>query len=170
MDFNQAMDARLVTEPIAELLAQVKWFPYPRFGCDTHGQIEHCDRAIAWLRKYGYKGPVFLYTMIDHKFEECIERVSYYRDRLVNGENTYPHVQPYLDFNDPKYKPYKWQQDMARWSGVISLKKTFPIMDYQPRQGFIFSMYRDYPVLREARTREELERLMREHNIEPYKA
>lgn len=155
VDFNQAMDARLVTEDIAQLLAKVKWWPYPRFGCDTHAQIKHCDRAISWLRKYGYNGPVFLYTMIDD-FEESVERVSYYRDRLVAGEKLYPHVQPYLDFNNPNYVPYKWQQDMARWSGIVSLKKTFPVMDYEPRKGFVFSMYRDIPELRQCRTKEEI--------------
>jgi len=160
VDFNQAMDARRVTEEVAQLLAKVKWYPYPRFGCDTKAQIKYCDQAIEWLRKYGYNGPVFLYTMIDDDFEESVSRVSYYRDRLVNGENTYPHVQPYLDFNNPKYRPFKWQQDMARWSGVISLKKTFPIMEYVPRKGFKFDMYRDYPELRQARSREELENML----------
>lgn len=160
VDFNQAMDARLVTEDIARLLAQVKWNPYPRFGCDTHAQIKHCDRAIAWLREFGYRGPVFLYTMIDDDFEESIDRVMYYRDRLVNGENTYPHVQPYIDFNNPDYVPYKWQQDMARWSGIISLKKTFPIMEYEPRHGFVFSMYRDIPELRKCRTKEDISAIL----------
>lgn len=116
------------------------------------------------MRSYGYRGPIFLYTMID-KFDESIARVSYYRDRLVAGEKVYPHVQPYLDFNVPGYKPFKWQQDMARWSGIISLKKTFPIMDYVPRKGFIFSMYRDHPMLRTARDRDELNALMEAHGI-----
>lgn len=119
------------------------------------------------MRSYGYRGPIFLYTMID-KFDESIARVSYYRDRLVAGEKLYPHVQPYLDFNTPGYVPYKWQQDMARWSGIISLKKTFPIMDYVPRKGFIFSMYRDYPMLQMCRTKEEISEMMYWLGIEPH--
>ena len=35
VDFNQALDARLVTDEIAALLAKVHWIRYVRFGCDT---------------------------------------------------------------------------------------------------------------------------------------
>ena len=165
VDFNQAMDARLITPQYARLLSRVKWFPYIRFGCDTHAQIEHCERALALLRENGWHGNVFLYCMITSDFDESIARVSYWRDKLVAGEKTYPHVQPYLDFNDPNWKPPKWQQDMARWSGIISLKKTFPIMDYVPRNGFVFSMYHYYPILQQCKTKEEIAAMMQRYNI-----
>lgn len=35
VDFNQGLDARLVTEDVAKLLAKVKWIKRIRFGCDT---------------------------------------------------------------------------------------------------------------------------------------
>ena len=35
VDFNQAMDARLVTDEIAKLMSRIKWINYIRFGCDT---------------------------------------------------------------------------------------------------------------------------------------
>lgn len=165
VDFNQAMDARLITPQYARLLSRVKWFPYIRFGCDTHAQIEHCERALALLHENGWHGNVFLYCMITSDFDESIARVSYWRDKLVAGEKTYPHVQPYLDFNDPNWKPPKWQQDMARWSGIISLKKTFPIMDYVPRNGFVFSMYHDYPILQQCKTKEEIASMMQRYGI-----
>ena len=165
VDFNQAMDARLVTPQYARLLSRVKWFPYIRFGCDTHAQIEHCERALALLHENGWHGNVFLYCMITSDFDESIARVSYWRNKLVAGEKTYPHVQPYLDFNDPNWKPPKWQQDMARWSGIISLKKTFPIMDYVPRNGFVFSMYHDYPILQQCKTKEEIAAMMQRYGI-----
>ena len=165
VDFNQAMDARLITPQYARLLSRVKWFPYIRFGCDTHAQIEHCERALDLLHENGWHGNVFLYCMITSDFDESIARVSYWRDKLVAGEKTYPHVQPYLDFNDPNWKPPKWQQDMARWSGIISLKKTFPIMDYVPRNGFVFSMYHDYPILQQCKTKEEIAAMMQRYDI-----
>ena len=165
VDFNQAMDARLITPQYARLLSRVKWFPYIRFGCDTHAQIEHCERALALLHENGWHGNVFLYCMITSDFDESVARVSYWRDKLVAGEKTYPHVQPYLDFNDPNWKPPKWQQDMARWSGIISLKKTFPIMDYVPRNGFVFSMYHDYPILQQCKTKEEIAAMMQRYGI-----
>ena len=115
--------------------------------------------------RYLSHGNAFLYCMITSDFDESIARVTFWRDKLVNGEKTYPHVQPYLDFNDPTWKPPKWQQDMARWSGIISLKKTFPIMEYVPRKGFIFSMYRDYPILRQCKTKEDIAAVMLQHHI-----
>lgn len=165
VDFNQAMDARLITPQYAQLLSRVKWFSYIRFGCDTHAQIAHCERALALLHENGWHGNAFLYCMITSDFDESIARVSYWRDKLVAGEKTYPHVQPYLDYNDPNWKPPKWQQDMARWSGIISLKKTFPIMDYVPRNGFVFSMYRDYPILQRCKTKEEIAAMMQQYDI-----
>ena len=39
VDFNQGLDARLVTPDVARLLARVKWIKRIRFGCDTPAQI-----------------------------------------------------------------------------------------------------------------------------------
>lgn len=44
VDFNQALDARLVTPEIGKLLAQVRWLTFIRFGCDTPKQIKDCER------------------------------------------------------------------------------------------------------------------------------
>ena len=64
VDFNQAMDARLVTPEFAKLLAQVKWIDNRiRFGCDTPGQVKDCERAIELINSFGYTGLYFLYTM-----------------------------------------------------------------------------------------------------------
>jgi hypothetical protein len=56
VDFNQALDARLVTDEFARLLAKVKWLNNNRirFGCHTHKQIDDCERAIELLEHYGY--------------------------------------------------------------------------------------------------------------------
>lgn len=76
IDFNQAMDARLVTPEYAKLLAQVKWIDRRiRFGCDTHNQIKDCERAIRLIQDNGYKGEFFLYTMLNGDFEECYNRL-----------------------------------------------------------------------------------------------
>ena len=56
VDFNQGLDARLVTDDIARLLARVKWIKRIRFGCDTPGQITEVERAAKLIDKYGYKG------------------------------------------------------------------------------------------------------------------
>lgn len=156
VDFNQAMDARLVNDTNAKLLAQIKWHPYIRFGCDTHKQIAECERAIELLKQYGWNGVVFLYCMLTDDFDETINRVMYWREKMMVNNKTYPHCQPFIDFKVRDYQPPKWQKDMARWSGVVSLKKSFPVMEYVPRKGFPFSMYRDIPALRKCKTKEEI--------------
>lgn len=43
VDFNQALDARLVTDSVAKMLSKVKWLSAIRFGCDTPKQIVDCE-------------------------------------------------------------------------------------------------------------------------------
>jgi len=73
VDFNQALDARLVTEDIAKLLASVKWIRYIRFGCDTPSQITACERAMERIDKAGYRGGIF--------FTACSRTISRSRSR-----------------------------------------------------------------------------------------
>ena len=77
VDFNQGLDARLITDEIARLLAKVKWIKRIRFGCDTPGQIAEVERASALIDKYGYKGEYFLYCIL-MDFKESFARVNYY--------------------------------------------------------------------------------------------
>lgn len=112
IDFNQALDARLVDARFAHLLAKIKWIDRRiRFGCDTHGQIKECERAIALINSYGYHGEYFLYTMLNDDFDECFERIMYWweisqRCREEHKPNIYPYAQPYRDPDDPrKYPP-----------------------------------------------------------------
>ncbi len=79
VDFNQGLDARLVTDDIARLLARVKWIKRIRFGCDTPGQIAECERATALIDKYGYKGEYFFYCILLKDFKEAFERVNHWK-------------------------------------------------------------------------------------------
>ena len=51
VDFNQGLDARLVTDEIARLLAQVKWLKHIRFGCDTQGDTSSTAFCLTILKK-----------------------------------------------------------------------------------------------------------------------
>ena len=145
IDFNQALDARLLTEDFAELLAQVRWINSRiRFGCDTHAQIAECERAMNLLREHGYKGEFFLYTMIGGKndFRECSTRISYWHERLLQfrktheGNAVYAYAQPYRDPTKAKHIIPQWQKDMAQWCNKRMIFTTTRFADFVPRKGF----------------------------------
>lgn len=133
VDFNQAMDARLVTPEIAKLLAKVKWIKRIRFGCDTPGQIEHCEKAISLIDAAGYKGEYFFYCMLHGSFDECFSRVDHWHKR---GKRYLPHCQPYLDFGKQKQNIPQWQKDMAGWANKKWFFFTCEFRDFEPRKGF----------------------------------
>jgi hypothetical protein len=138
VDFNQALDARLVSDDIAKMLAQVRWLTPIRFGCDTHRQIEECRRAMQMIDSYR-KTPsqYLLYTIIGDDINEDYERLTAFKDNKrvrVNG-------QPYRDFNNPNQIIPQWQKDMARWANRRELYSTCDFKEYEPRKGFVCKEY-----------------------------
>lgn len=151
IDFNQAMDARLVNEDNAKLLAKVKWIKGRiRFGCDTHPQIKDCKKAMELINANGFKGEYFLYTMIggNNDFTESYERIHYWWEKLQDfrhnkvGRAVYAYAQPYRD-PDKKNTPPAWQLDMARWVNKRMIFCTTDFKDFSPRKGFVCGKYFD---------------------------
>lgn len=138
VDFNQGLDARLVTDDIARLLAKVKWAKRIRFGCDTPGQIAECERATALIDKYGYKGEYFFYCILLHDFKESFERVNYWKNK---GGRFLPHCQPYRDLNNPRQIIPQWQKDLAGWADKKWIFRSCEFKDFIPRKGFVCSEY-----------------------------
>lgn len=138
VDFNQGLDARLVTEDIAKLLAKVKWLKHIRFGCDTPGQIAECDRAATLLDKYGYKKEYFFYCILLNDFKESFERVNYWKKK---GKRYIPYCQPYRDLDKKEQIIPQWQKDMARWANRRELYKSMNFKDYTPRKNFKCNEY-----------------------------
>lgn len=138
VDFNQALDARLVTDDIAKLLAKVRWIDVIRFGCDTHRQIEECEEAMKMIDSYR-KNPAqyLMYTMIGNDFDEALNRLSHWktfkRVRIV--------AQPFRDVDNPHQIVPQWQKDMARWAMRREIYTTCDFKDYEPRKGFKCSEY-----------------------------
>ena len=132
VDFNQALDARLVDDRFAKLLAEVRWIDRRmRFGCDTHGQIAECERAISLIRSYGWNGEFFLYCILTENFKECFDRINYWRKDF----KILPFAQPYRDFEGRNIPP-KWQQDLAGWCDKKWIYKKVEFKDFEPRKGF----------------------------------
>lgn len=150
VDFNQALDARLVDDNFARLLAKIKWIDRRiRFGCDTHAQIEHCENAIDLINSHGYKGEYFLYTMLGgnskNDFNECYERTHYWwkrnqKCREKHLPNIYIHSQPYRDPTKINEIP-QWQADMARWSNKKQIFQVTEFAKFKPRKGFVCEEY-----------------------------
>lgn len=140
IDFNQAMDARLVTEEVAELLAQIKWLQYIRFGCDTPMQVEECEKAIALIQSHGYKGAFFLYTILRGDINECFNRVNHWREKRFESR-VRPFSQPELDFTTKEQVIPQWQKDMAHWCNKKTCYFGCEFDDFSPRNGFKCGKY-----------------------------
>ena len=136
VDFNQGLDARLVTPDVARLLARVRWIKRIRFGCDTTAQIVECERAISLVRQAGYKGEFFLYCILID-FDESFHRLSYWR----KYKYVLPHAQPYRDLNNPHQRIPQWQKDMAHWADRKELYRSCDFKDFSPRKGFFCREY-----------------------------
>jgi len=137
IDFNQAIDARLITDDVAQMLARVKWLKYIRFGCDTPRQIGEVERAVQLLDKHGYKKDYFLYCILQD-FKESFERVNHWKDK---GHRFKPFCQPYRDFNNPAQKIPQWQKDLAHWANKRSVYMSCDFADFTPRKGFVCKTY-----------------------------
>lgn len=150
VDFNQALDARLVTKEYAKRLAKIRWIHSRiRFGCDTEAQIRHCERAMEMINAHGFRGEFFLYTMIggSNDFTECFNRVNHWHERLkrfretYKGNAVYPYAQPYRDPSKREHSIPQWQLDMSRWCNNKTLFCASDFEDYEPRKGFFCREY-----------------------------
>lgn len=138
VDFNQGLDARLVTDDIAKLLAKVKWIKRIRFGCDTPAQIGECERATALIDRYGYKGEYFFYCILLDDFLESFNRINYWRNK---GRRFLPHAQPFRDVNTTNQIIPQWQKDLAGWADKKWIFRTCEFRDFEPRKGFKCKSY-----------------------------
>lgn len=88
IDLNQGMDARLVTEEIAQILARLSWIRFIRFSCDQHAQIGPVKRAVEMLGKYGVKPyRIFVYVLVTKDIADASERVEALKE--YNAINLY---------------------------------------------------------------------------------
>ena len=88
IDLNQGMDARLVDERIAGILARLKWIRFIRFSCDQIPQIEAIERAAELLAQHGKKPyNLFVYLLVTKDIENAAYRVE--RLKRLKGINLY---------------------------------------------------------------------------------
>lgn len=144
IDYNQAIDSRLITPEIAELLAKTHWLEPIKFGCDSPKQIETCERAMALIDSYCEKigrkpRNYLLFTIIMGDINECYERISHFKQ----FKRVRVHAQPMREFNNPRQIIPQWQKDMARWADRKELWRACDFKDFEPRKGFKCKQYFD---------------------------
>ena len=77
IDLNQGMDARLVTEGIADILAKIKWIRYIRFSCDQISQLDAIFNVAALLGERGIKPhKIFVYLLVTKDIQNAAYRVD----------------------------------------------------------------------------------------------
>ena len=111
IDFNQAVDARLLTKEIAAMFAKVKWIKYIRLACDTSSMLPVVEQAVRYLSEEGVKPyRVFVYALIQD-VEEAHKRIV-----ALDQMGVMPFAQPYRDFDGGE--PTNEQKRLARWTNM----------------------------------------------------
>lgn len=122
VDFNQGLDARLITPEIAEILAGLKWIKYIRTACDTDNMLDVVLEKAELLAKRGVKPwRLFVYVLVKD-IPSAERRVIALRDAGMN-----PFAQPYRDFEN-NLEPTPEAKAFARWvdnKAIFKTAKTF---------------------------------------------
>ena len=107
IDFNQGLDARLITSEIAELLAQIKWIRYIRLSCDSYAMLKVIKNTLRILNDAGIKNyRIFVYVLL-YDLQDNYNILTELKKLGVC-----PFSQPFIDFTPKKIIP-QWQLDMA---------------------------------------------------------
>lgn len=103
IDFNQGLDARLITPQVASILGKLKWIRFVRMSCDTDAMLEVVLAKIRLLKKCGIlPHRIFVYLLVQD-IPSAEHRAVELRHAGVNV-----FAQPYRDFKSvEKFEDYK---------------------------------------------------------------
>jgi hypothetical protein len=124
LDCNQGIDARLIDDATARLLARIRWQKYIRLACDTSAMMQIVGRAIGRLRAAGHSREIFCYVLVTEDIADALERVEYLRTL-----NVAPFAQPYRDRSGAY--PSAESRRFARWVNHKAIFKSTPWREYQ---------------------------------------
>ena len=109
IDFNQGLDARLIDNETAGILAKLKWIRFIRMSCDTDAMLDIVRRAIIELSRNGVKPyRVFVYLLVQD-IPSAERRAIALRE--IGAE---VFAQPYRDFTT-NAEPEHDLKRFARW-------------------------------------------------------
>lgn len=118
VDFNQGLDARLISPDVAGMLARLKWIRFIRMSCDTDAMLPVVLEAVRLLGAEGVKPyRVFVYLLVQD-IDSAERRAIALRDA---GAEVF--AQPYRDF-ERNIEPTAEQKAFARWVNHKAIFKT----------------------------------------------
>lgn len=130
IDFNQALDARLVDSKKAAWLASAKWIRYIRFSCDTDGMIEPVADAVRCLRAAGYKGEFFIYVLA--KNVDAVYRI--YQLEAIDAKIS-PFVMPFRSLDGKEPDADEETKHLARWCNRANIRKSCSFKEYKYKEA-----------------------------------
>ena len=123
VDFNQGLDARLITPEIAQMLGRLHWIRHLRLACDTSAMLPIIERAVGYLKEAGVKEHrLWAYALVQD-VEEAHDRILKLESMGVTA-----FAQPYIDFDGGK--PTDEQKYLARWCNNKTVFHTVPFSEY----------------------------------------
>ena len=124
VDFNQGLDARLITPKIAELLAGLRWIRFVRMSCDTSAMLPVMEQAVAYLREAGVaRSRLWAYVLVQDVAD------AHRRVLALEKMGVLPFAQPYRDYDGGE--PTEEQKAFARWVNRKSLFKSCTWKDFR---------------------------------------
>jgi hypothetical protein len=131
VDFNQGIDARLITEKVAEKLCRIRLEPITRIAYDTLSGGKFVEQAIQLLSRAGIdKRQILVYALFNHNESpnDFLERV---RNILNWGGVCYPmRFEPIRTLYKNEYVSNKWSKDqleaIQKARRVIGYNGAFP--------------------------------------------
>jgi len=129
IDFNQGLDARLIDDSVARLLAKIKWLKPVRLACDTVSVVPVVRKAIETLRWHNvHPSRYFVYMLVTEDINSALERAKF-----LKGMNVDPFAQPYRPPDGEE--PGDIQKDFSRWVNHKAIFNSVEWENYKPKQS-----------------------------------
>ena len=123
VDFNQGLDARLITPDTASLLAKLRWIRFVRMSCDTSAMVPVIEQAAAYLREAGIAASRLWSYLLVQDVADAHQRVL-----ALEAMGLDVFAQPYRDYDGGE--PTEEQKAFARWVNVKSVHRSCAWEDY----------------------------------------
>jgi radical SAM superfamily enzyme YgiQ (UPF0313 family) len=129
VDWNQALDIRLINEYKIKKLSEIKLRPYLRFSLDSSRNIPIWEKKIKIVLKYFKPSKVVTYCLIgyDETFKEDYNRIMKVWEYKVR-----PFAMKYLSEDKPNQPQII--NDLARWSSIPPIFKTVTLKEYRKKR------------------------------------